>query len=134
MCANPVPEPRSKPIRTVLRWQVIATAALAAAAGLLGGAHGAFSALLGGTVSVLGGLASARVLANVASARARSRSRSSVDLLIGALQAEIVKIALIALLLWLVFVIYKDVNALSFIGTFAVTTVIFSLAIAVRDN
>lgn len=125
--------PHSKPIRTVLRWQVVVTAMLAVLAGALGGIHGAFSALLGGTVSVLGGLASARTLAS-ARARSRSRALSSGDALIGALKAEMVKIAVIVLLLWLVFALYKDVNAPGFIGTFALTTVIFSLAIAVREK
>lgn len=123
--------PNDKPVRTVLRWQVVATAVLALLTGLLGGIHGAFSALLGGAVSMIGGLASARTLAN---ARTRTRSISSADALIGALKAEMVKIAVIALLLWLVFGLYEEVNAMGFIGTFAVTTVIFSLAIAVRDN
>ena len=49
----------SKPIRTVLRWQVMATAALTLVAGALAGGHGALSAALGGAVSIVSGLASA---------------------------------------------------------------------------
>jgi hypothetical protein len=45
---------QSKAIRTVLRWQVIATAILMLAVGLLAGVHGAISALLGGLVLAVG--------------------------------------------------------------------------------
>ena len=51
----------SKPLRTVLRWQLLATAALMLVAGIWAGAHGALSALLGGSVSVCSGLAAAGV-------------------------------------------------------------------------
>lgn len=122
------------PIRTVLRWQVAVTAACAVLGGLFGGIHGAFSALLGGMVSVLGGLASARTLAGARQKGGTAARVSSSDVLIGALKAEMVKVAVIVLLLWLVFALYKDVNPVGFIGTFALTTVIFSLAIAVREK
>ena len=42
-----------KPIRTVLRWQLVATAVLTLAAGLIAGVDGALSAALGGLVSVV---------------------------------------------------------------------------------
>ena len=48
----------SKPIRTVLRWQLIATLALTLIAAAVTGVHGALSAFLGGTVSVCAGLVS----------------------------------------------------------------------------
>ena len=41
----------SKPIRTVLWWQLFATLALTLLGGVLAGAHGALSAALGGAVS-----------------------------------------------------------------------------------
>ena len=44
-----------KPIRTVLRWQLLVTAALTLAAGIWAGAHGALSASLGGLISILAG-------------------------------------------------------------------------------
>ena len=50
-----------RPIRTVLRWQLIATAVLTFAGGLLAGVDGALSAALGGGVSVVAGWASAVV-------------------------------------------------------------------------
>ena len=48
---------RSRPIRTILRWQLIVTAALTlVVASLLWGMHGAVSAALGGLVNVVGGM------------------------------------------------------------------------------
>ena len=70
-----------RPIRTVLRWQVIATAALTLAGGLLAGVDGAVSAALGGAVSVVAGWASAVV----ASKESKEKGRSAGDVLIGAL-------------------------------------------------
>ena len=42
----------TKPIRSVLKWQAIATAATAVVAGLWAGPHGALSAVLGGVVNI----------------------------------------------------------------------------------
>ena len=116
----------SRPIRTVLRWQLIATAALALFAGALAGGHGAFSAALGGAVSILAGLASA-VVASL------SRAKSAEGVLFAVLRAEAVKIGLIVLLLWLVLATYGDVALLVFLGSFAVTVVIFAMAFFVRE-
>lgn len=108
---------------------------LAMLAGMSGGIHGATSALLGGSISVLGGVASSRIL-EVGRNRSRRQpmSMSAAAVLLGALKAELVRVTVIVLMLWLVFTFYKDVSALGFIGTFAVTTVIYSLAIAVPDK
>ena len=116
----------SKPFRTVLRWQLIATAALTLLAGLVAGAHGAWSAALGGAVSVCAGGVSAVVAA-------KGKSRSAGGILIGALQAEGVKIGLIVVLLWLVLATYRDVVAPVFIGSFLVTVLIFAMAFFVRE-
>ena len=118
---------RSKAIRTVLRWQVIATVALAVIAGYLAGAHGALSAALGGGVSFAAGLA----FAGVAS---MSRSDSAGSAVVGALRAEAIKIIMIVLLLWLVMTAYKSVVVVAFFGTFIVATVLFSAAALVRED
>ena len=117
----------SKPIRTVLQWQLAATAALTLAAGLLVGEHGAFSAALGGAVSACAGLASAAVAA-------MGNAKSAGGILVGALRAEGVKIGLIAVLLWLVLAAYQDVVVLAFLGSFLVTVVIFSMAFFVPEH
>src|SRR5262245_66587819 len=50
-----------KPILTVLKWQVAATAVLVLAGALIAGVHGAASAAVGGAVSIVAGLAAALV-------------------------------------------------------------------------
>ena len=115
-----------KPIRTVLRWQLIATTAVALIAGALAGGHGALSAALGGAVSILSGLASA-VVASL------GRARSAEGVVFAALTAEAVKIGLIVVLLWIVLAAYRDVAVPVFLGSFAVTVVIFAMAFFVRE-
>lgn len=118
---------RSKAIRTVLGWQIAATAVLAALSGYLAGSHGAVSAALGGLVSFVAGVG----FAGMASL---GRAESAASVLIGALRAEAVKIVLIVLLLWLVMATYKSVVAMAFFGTFIVATVLFSAAAFVREE
>ena len=116
-----------KPIRTVLRWQVVATAALTLLAGALAGVHGALSAALGGTVSILSGWGSA-VVASM------GKAESAGGILLVVLRAEAVKLGLLVILLWLVLATYKDVVVTAFLGSFVATVLIFSMAFFVRDN
>lgn len=115
-----------RPIRTVLWWQLAATAAFAAAGGIIAGADGALSAALGGAVSVFAGGVSAVVVSI-------GRTQSAGQVLVRALLAEGVKIGLIVLLLWLVLATYGDVVVPAFIGTFVLTALIFAMAFFVRD-
>ena len=116
----------SRPVYTVLRWQLAATAVLALAAGWLAGLHGAISAVAGGAVSIVAGLAAAFVAS-------RGDTKSAGGLVVGALRAEGVKIGLIALLLWLVLQTYPGVVVTAFIASFVVTVLIFAMAFFVRD-
>lgn len=116
-----------RPIRTVLRWQLAATAALTLLAGVVAGAEGALSAALGGAVSIVAGGVSAWVAA-------RGKARSAGEVLLGALLAEGVKIGLLVLLLWLVLATYKGVVAPVFLGSFVATVLIFGMAFFVREN
>lgn len=118
---------QSKPISAVLRWQAYATAAMTLFAGGLWGMHAGLSALLGGLISI----ASGAVFAIVAHT---GRAGTAGSVLRVALRAEAAKIIAIVLLLWLVLTTYKEVVALAFLGAFAVTVVIFSAAIAVREK
>lgn len=115
-----------RPIRTVLRWQLVVTVALALAGGILAGAEGALSAALGGAVSICAGGAAA-VVASI------GRARSAGEVLIGALVAEGVKIGLIVLLLWLVLATYEGVVVGAFFGSFFATILIFGMAFFVRE-
>jgi len=117
----------SKPIRTVLRWQLIATLAMTLVAAVVAGVHGALSAVLGGAVSVCAGLVSGAV----ASA---GKAESAGGVLVGALRAEGIKIGIIVILLWLVLATYRDVVTLAFLGTFMLTALVFSVAFVVRDR
>ena len=111
----------------MLRWQLVATAALTLLAGVLAGAHGAISAALGGAVSVGAGWASAKVAA-------WGKADSAGGVLVTALKAEGVKLGMIALLLWLVLAAYPEVVVTAFLGTFMATVLIFSMAFFVREH
>lgn len=124
---NARPRFLSKPVCTVLRWQVIVTVALTVAAALLAGLHGALSAALGGAVSVCAGAASAI-------AATLGGTRSAGEILIGALRAEAIKIGLIVVLLWLVLATYEQVVALAFFGSFFATILIFATAFFVHEH
>lgn len=115
-----------KPIRTVFRWQLLATVALTLVAGAWAGAHGALSAALGGSVSIFSG----GVAAVVAS---WGKAGTAGGVIVAALTAEAVKIGLIVALLWLVLTSYDGVVVSAFIGSFLVTVVIFAMAFFVRD-
>jgi ATP synthase protein I len=117
---------QSKAIQTVLRWQLIATAILMLAVGLLAGVHGVISAMLGGLVSICAGLAFSVVVS-------LSRSDSLAGTLVTAFRAEAVKVLLAVVLLWVVFATYKNVVAIGFIGSFAISILIFGMAFFVRE-
>jgi len=115
-----------KPIRTVLRWQLVATAALTLAGGILAGVDGALSAALGGAVSICAGWVSAVVAS-------KGKAQSAGEILVGALMAEGIKVGLIVILLWLVMTTYQSVVAPAFFGSFIVTVLIFGMAFFVRE-
>jgi len=121
-----VSKPLPRPIRIVLRWQVIVTAALTLVAGLLWGRDGAFSAVLGGAVNIVAGAVYGwRV--------SRGEARSAGEALATMFRAEGLKILLIFAGLLLVLTTYKDVVHLAFLATFMITVGVFAAAIAVRD-
>jgi F0F1-type ATP synthase assembly protein I len=116
-----------RPIRTVLRWQLLVTAVLTLLAGIAAGVDGALSAALGGAVSVCAGGVSA-IVASLGD------KQSAGGIVTGALRAEGIKIALIVGLLWLVLVTYANVVAPAFFGSFIATILIFSMAFFVREH
>ena len=116
----------SKPIRTVLQWQLAATAACTLAAAALAGPSGAISAAAGGAISVIAGLAAAVVAS-------RGKAKSAGGVVAGALAAEAVKLGLAVILLWLVLVNYPEAVVAALIGTFVATMLIFAMAFFVRE-
>lgn len=115
-----------KPVLTVLRWQLAATALLVTGAALISGTHGAISALAGGLISITAGVVSAWV-ASLAGAK------SAGGVVMGALRAEAVKVGLAVALLWLVLVNYSEAVVGALIAAFVVTLLIFSMAFFVRE-
>jgi len=115
-----------KPIRTVLRWQLVATAVLTLAGGILAGLDGALSAALGGAVSLCAGGVSAVVAS-------RGKAQSAGEILFAALGAEVVKIGLAVLLLWVVLVSYENAVVAVLVGSFIATMLIFAMAFFVRE-
>lgn len=117
--------PWSKPIRTVMLWQALATTAATLIAAWFAGLHGAISAALGGGICIIAGLVSVWLAA-------RSKTGSAGEALYGAVRAEGVRIGLMLSLLWLVLANYESVVALGLIGTFIVTVLIYTMAVFVR--
>lgn len=116
-----------KPIRTVLRWQLLATVASMLLAGFWVGVHGAISALLGGLINFAAGV----VFGWFAT---YSRRRTAGEALVGLIRAEAVKVALIVAQLWLVLANYEQLVPGPFFGTFVLTVIFFSMAIFVRPR
>jgi ATP synthase protein I len=117
----------SRPMRTVLSWQLAATAGMAVLFGAYSGMHGAASAALGGMVTIVAGLAFAWM-------GTRAQRQPAQFALYGMLRAEAVKIGLTVLLLWAVLTLYDEVVVFDLIATFVISTLIFSMAAFVRDN
>jgi ATP synthase protein I len=111
----------------VMRWQLIVTMAMVLVLGFASGIHGAASALLGGVVSIISAAAFSAIIS-------RYKGISAGGALITALKAEAVKVVVMVILLWLVLTLYKDVVAVGFIGTFALTVLIFGMALFVTED
>ena len=115
---------RISPIRTVIRWQLIATVALAIAAAFPWGRDGAISAALGGAINAIAGAVYGwRV--------SRGEARTAGEALQTMFRAEAIKIVLIFAGLWIALSVYKDMVYVAFFAAFTITVVVFAAAIAV---
>ena len=124
--AGVTPPLKSKPIRTVLAWQALATVAIAALAGVWAGEHAALSAALGGMVT----LSSTVVYAFVLGIGQTASAGASV---VTMLRAEGAKILVIILQLWLVLTTYKDVVLAALFAAFVITVLLFRTAFLARE-
>jgi len=116
-----------RPIRTVLRWQVIVTAVLTLVSSLLWGLDGGLSAALGGAVNIVAGWVYGwRV--------SQGEARTAGEALATMFRAEGIKILLIIVQLWLVMSVYKRIVHVAFFGAFVITVGVFAAAIAVRET
>lgn len=116
----------SKPIRTVLRWQVYATVVIALSAGLLAGWHSAMSAVLGGVVNQIADLAYALLVGG-------GGIRTAGQTLRTLFRAEAVRVLLIVVLLGGVLSVYKAVVHPALFLSFVVSVIVFRAAILVKE-
>jgi ATP synthase protein I len=127
-----IPPLKTRPIRTVLKWQLIATAAVAVLAGVWSGGHGAISATLGGLVNLAAGVVYALLLG--VGLRAAPTPVPGAAVALGAMiRAEGGKLLVIIGGLWSILSTYKDIVPEAFFAAFAITVIMFSMAIFVRD-
>ena len=118
--------PQLRPIRIVLKWQLIATAALTMVAALLWGRDGALSAALGGGINFAAGWVYGwRV--------SQGSRRTAGEALRTLFRAWGMKVALIVVLLGAVLSNYRDIVHAAFFLAFVVTVAVFAAAIAVRE-
>lgn len=116
----------SKPIRTVLRWQLIATVLIAVGAGLWSGWHGAMSAVLGGGINQIADLAYALLISGVGIRTAGNTLRTLF-------RAEGARILLIVFMLGGVLTTYKEVIHPALFLSFVVSVLVFRAAILVKE-
>ena len=118
---------KSRPLKIVLRMQMLASIVVAVVVWFFLGMQGVISALLGGVVSVVSSAAFAVIVS-------RHKGYTAGETIRTALRAESVKIILTVSSLWLVFKFYENVNAPVFIGTFILTVLVHSVALLVADD
>ncbi len=111
----------TSPVRTTLYWQAGATLLASVVAGFWAGFDGAISALLGGLIIVLAGIAFAAVISasNIPSVETTLRTM---------ILAEAAKIGVILLLLWAVISAYKDLDGAAFFAAFVVAVLLNRVA------
>jgi len=121
----------SRPLRTVFLWQALVTAAIALVAGVLLGWNGAWSAALGGAVSLAAGLAFAVILGlSLGDGKPAGPARP----LVAMFKAEAGKLVVIVAGLILVLKSYPNIVHTAFFGAFAVAVVVFGAAILVPET
>ncbi len=113
-------------MRTAMRWQIYATAALGLLAWAFTGTHGAASAVLGGIINQIADLAYAMLVSG-------SRVRTAGNTLRALFRAEAARIVLIVFQMGWVLTSYHDVVHLAFFISFAVSVIVFRMAILVKE-
>lgn len=110
--------------RNMLRWQLMATAAVTLIALAVGGAQSAISALLGGMSVIIGAWFAARIA---------EKGRSKTDptaVLLNLLKAEAVKILIIAIILFVIFKLYEALVPFALIAGLAAAALFSGAALA----
>ena len=118
---------KNRPLNIVLRAQLLFTLIIVIVFGFSSDFHSVMSAMLGGMVSLVSSAAFSVIISQHEGYTASGAIRTAV-------KAEIVKVCLIVILLWIVLKSYEGINALIFIGTFILTILIHSMALFISDN
>ena len=108
-----------------LYWQIIATLAIALLSAWMLGASGLISAMLGGGAVVVGGYAG--MLYSL------REGKTPGDALIILLKAEVVKVVIIAMVLFFAFRFYQGLVALPLIGGLACAALLSGVALQARQ-
>lgn len=115
----------TRPVRATLAWQAAVTLALAAAGGLWWGWDTGISALLGGLIVVIAGLAYAIVISISNSPSVETTLRTMV-------MAEAAKIATIVLSMWAAISSYRELDGAAFFGAFVIAVLLHRVAFLIR--
>lgn len=118
---------KNRPLSFVLRVQLLLTLVVVVIFVFLSDLQSAVSAILGGMVSLISSAVFAIIISHHKGYTADAAIRTAI-------RAEVVKIGLIVILLWVVFKNFESVNAFAFIGTFILTVLAHSMALFVSDN
>ena len=117
----------SKPLRTVLRWQLYATAGVALIAGWWAGWQGAVSAVLGGLISWSAGFLFALLVSS-------HKVQTAGETLRVMFRAEAGKLAVMVVSLWLVLSCYAELVPVAFFAAFVVAVLVSQAAVIVREG
>lgn len=116
-----------RPMRTVMGWQLAATAVAGLLAWPYAGVHGVVSAVLGGFINQTADLAYALLVSG------GSRIRTAGATLRVLFRAEAARIVLIVFQMGWVLTSYRDVVHAALFMSFAVSVVVFRMAILVKE-
>lgn len=115
--------------RQMVKWQILATSAVAVLAYFLAGVHAAVSALAGGGAAIIGGFVASCV------AKRSDQKKQADAILINLLKAEASKILVIILLLWITFKVYTYIVPLALIVGLAAAALLSGAAFfALNEN
>lgn len=118
---------KSRPLSIVLKVQLLLVLIVVVVFSFLPNFHNALSAMLGGMV----GLISSAAFAVIVSQHKGYTADEAIKTIV---KAELLKVSLIVIMLWLVLTHYENVNAFVMIGTFILTVLAHSMALFVSDN
>jgi len=121
----------NKPVLIILKWQAIATLAIAVIAGVWIGGHGALSAVLGGVVNASATVVYAFVLRIGLNARGPTPAGKGLAAMF---RAEAAKLLVIVIQLWFVLTQYRDLSAVAFFAAFIVTVLLSSVGLLARNE